>query len=190
MSYKKKRNKMSKEYTPVQTTPYSVGYKIKSRVWTFINLTIFRWTPWFMRRTRVALLKLFGAQIEWDCSISGGAEIVDPWNLTIGHLSSIDKDCCIRCRDKITIGKKTCISRGVYMLTGSHNVMSSNFEMVTSPITVGDNVWIATKSMIGKGVIIGDGAVIASYSNVIKSVDSWCIMGGNPAKFIKRRVIC
>ena len=38
-------------------------------------------------------------------------------------------------------------------------------------------------------MVIGDGAVIASYSNVIKSVDSWSIVGGNPAKYIKKRNI-
>lgn len=180
---------MNTEFNPVQTSPYGVGYKIKSRLWGFVNATLFRFTPWFMRRTRVALLKLFGAHVEWDCSISAAAKIVDPWNLMMGHLSSIDEDCCLRCRNKITIGEKTCISRGVDMLTGSHNVMSPNFEMVSAPITIGSNVWIATKAMIGKGVTIGDGAVIASYSNVIKDVESFSIMGGNPAKFIKRREI-
>lgn len=180
---------MSIDFNPVQTTPFGLRYKIKSRVWGFVNSTFFRWTPWFMRRTRVALLRLFGAHVQWDCSISSAAKIVDPWNLTMGHLSSIDDDCCIRCRDQVIIGEKTCISRGVDLLTGSHNVMSPNFEMVTAPITIGDNVWIATKAIIGKGVTIGDGSVIASYSNVIKSVDSWIIVGGNPAKFIKKRVI-
>ena len=132
---------MQKDFTPVQTSPYTIGYKIKSRIWGLVNSTLFRWTPWFFRKARVALLKLFGAHIEWDCSISGGAEIIDPWNLTMGHLSSIDKDCCIRCRDMVFIGEKTCISRGVYLLTGSHNVMSPNFELITSPIVIGDNVW-------------------------------------------------
>lgn len=178
---------MSTEFNPVQTSPYSVVYKIKSRLWRFVNFTFFRWTPWFMRKTRVAILKMFGAHLEWDCSISCYAEIVDPWNLTMGHKSSLDEYCCLRCRDKIIIGEKTCVSRGVYMLTGSHNIMSHSFEMVTAPIIIGDNVWVATKAMIGKGVTIGDGAVIASYSNVIKSVEPWCIVGGNPSKFIKKR---
>lgn len=180
---------MSNNFQPVQTTPYGIGYKIKSRAWGVINTTIFRWTPWFMRKTRVAILKLFGANVQWDCSISRKAEIVDPWNLTMGHLSSIDDYCCIRCRDKVMIGEKTCISRGVYMLTGSHNVSSPSFEMVSAPISIGSDVWIATKSMIGKGVIIGNGAVVASYSNVIKPVEPWSIVGGNPAKFIKIRDI-
>lgn len=176
-------------FQPVQTTPYSFTYKLKSRFWNLINTTIFRWTPFFLRRTRVAMLKLFGANVKWNCSISGYAEIVDPWNLAMDDLSSIDKDCCILCRGKVIIGKRCCISRGCDILTGSHNIDSQFFEMVTAPVIIKDNVWIATKSMIAKGVTIGEGAVIASYSNVIKDVAPWTVVGGNPAKFIKERKI-
>ena len=175
------------EFTPVQTTPFSIGYKIKSRIWSFINATVFRWTPWFMRRTRVAMLKLFGANIQWNCSISCGAEIVDPWNLTMGSLSSIDKDCYILCHGNIVIGEKCCISRGVYMLTGSHNIESSNFELVIAPITIKDQVWITTNSIISRGVTIGKGAVVAAGSNVVKDVEPWTVVGGHPVKFIKNR---
>ena len=177
------------EFNPVQTTPYGIGYKIKSRFWGIVNSTIFRWTPFFMRKTRVAILRLFGANVDWSCSISGGAEFVDPWNLSMGALSSIDKECCIRCRGKVTIGEKCCISRGVDLLTGSHNIFSPNFEMVTAPITIEDNVWIATKATIGKGTTIGTGAVVAAQAVVIKDVEPWTVVGGNPAKFIKKRVI-
>lgn len=173
---------MSIEYNPVQTTPYGVGYKIKSRIWGFVNSTFFRWTPWFMRRTRVAMLKIFGAKIEWDCSISAGADIVDPWNLTMGHLSSIDKDCCIRCRGQVVIGNKCCISRGTDILTGSHNIFSMNFEQETAPVVIEDNVWIATKAMIGKGVTIGKGAVVSSGAIVTKDLPMYSVAEGNPAK--------
>lgn len=172
---------MSIVYNPVQTTPYSITYKVKSRVWGLINTTIFRWTPWFMRRTRIAMLKLFGAHVEWDCSISGGADIVDPWNLTMGHLSSIDKECSIRCRGNVTIGEKCCVSRGVDILTGSHNIFSMNFELETSPVVIEDNVWIATKAIIGKGVTIGKGAVVSSGAIVTRDVPMYAVVDGNPA---------
>lgn len=180
---------MNSEFNPIQSTQYSICYKIKSRLWRFVNATLFRLTPWFMRRTRVAILKLFGAKLEWNCSVSNKAEIVDPWNLTMGSLSSLDEYCCIRCRGKVTIGEKVCISRGVYLLSASHNIYSRNFEMTTAPIVIEDNCWIATRSMIGKGVTIGEGTVVAAYSNVIKNIEPWSVVGGNPAKSIKKRVI-
>lgn len=180
---------MAVTFNPIQTTSYPLNYKLKSRLWICINSTIFRWTPFFLRKYRVAILKVFGANISWDCSINAKAEIIDPWNLTMGSKSSIAEDCCLRCRDKIIIGKNVCISRGVYLLTASHDITSPTFQMITAPIKVEDNVWIATKSIIGKGLRIGEGAVVAAYSNVVKDVEPWTVVGGNPARYLKPRII-
>ena len=174
---------------PVQTTPYGVGYKIKSRLWAFVNKTIFRWSLFFMRKYRVLLLRMFGAKIHMTCSIDRTATIIDPWNLTMSEQSSIGEYACIRCRDKITIGKKTCIGRDVYLLTASHNIASSNFEQITAPISIGDYVWVATRSTVGKGCNLGEGCVVAAESLVVKDVEPWMVVGGNPAKVIKRRII-
>lgn len=177
------------ELNPVQTTPYTIRYKIKSRIWSIINATIFRWSPFFMRKYRVGIVKLFGAKLDWSCSLDASARIIDPWNLTMGELSSLGEHCCIRCRDKVTIGEKSCIGSDVYILTASHNILSPNFEMQTAPIVIGSNVWIATRATISKGITIGEGAVIGAESLVIKNVEPWTVVGGNPAKFIKKRII-
>lgn len=176
-------------YTPTQTTPFGFGYKLKSRLWNLINATLFRWSFFFMRRYRVAILKLFGAKIDWSCSIDRTATIIDPWNLYMGKMSSIGEFACIRCRGKVNIGKNCCIGRDVYLLSASHDISSPTFDMIMAPINVGNNVWIATRSTVGKGVTIGEGAVIAAESNVVKNVEPWAIVGGNPAKPIKKRVI-
>ena len=52
---------------------------------------------------------------------------------------------------------------------------------------VGNDVWIGSEVMVMPGVKIGDGAVIGSRSLVTKDVDSYTIVGGNPAKPIKKR---
>lgn len=54
-------------------------------------------------------------------------------------------------------------------------------------ITIGNDVWIGYGSTIMSGVTIGDGAVIAANSNVVKDVEPYSIVGGNPAKLIKKR---
>jgi acetyltransferase-like isoleucine patch superfamily enzyme len=68
----------------------------------------------------------------------------------------------------------------------------NNFNGVGHPATKGDviignDVWIATNVTIMSGVTIGDGAVIANNSHVVKNVDPYTIVGGNPAKYIKQR---
>ena len=176
-------------FKPVQTTPYSIGYKIKSRIWNLVNISIFRWSLFYMRKYRIALLRLFGAKIDWTSSIDRLVTIIDPWNLEVGKYSSIGEYACIRCRGKVKIGEKCCIGRGVYLLSASHNIESKYFELITAPIVIMDNVWIATNSIIGKGITISEGAVVAAGSVVVKNVDSWTVVGGNPAKPIKSRVI-
>ncbi len=55
-------------------------------------------------------------------------------------------------------------------------------------VTIGDNVFIGINTLIVNPVNIGDGAVLAAGSVVVCDIPSWEIWGGNPAKFIKKRV--
>jgi maltose O-acetyltransferase len=54
-------------------------------------------------------------------------------------------------------------------------------------IIVGDDVWIGTRSIILRGVTIGSHSIVAAGSVVTKSFPSYSIIGGVPAKLIKRR---
>jgi virginiamycin A acetyltransferase len=54
-------------------------------------------------------------------------------------------------------------------------------------IVVGNDVWLGYKSVIMSGVHIGDGAIIGAYSVVTKDVSPYSIVGGNPAKIIRKR---
>ena len=52
---------------------------------------------------------------------------------------------------------------------------------------IGDGVWIGMRAMIMAGIKIGEGAVIASGAVVTKDVPPYTVVGGNPAKEIKKR---
>ena len=54
-------------------------------------------------------------------------------------------------------------------------------------INIGNDVWIGYNATIMAGVTIGDGAIIATNATVIKDVAPYSIVGGNPAKEIKKR---
>jgi acetyltransferase-like isoleucine patch superfamily enzyme len=56
-----------------------------------------------------------------------------------------------------------------------------------APITIGNDVWIASNVKIKQGVTIGDGAVLATECFVTKDVPPYAIVGGNPAKIIRYR---
>ena len=54
-------------------------------------------------------------------------------------------------------------------------------------VIIGNDVWIAQNVTITSGVTIGDGAIIANSSHVVKNVEPYSIVGGNPAKLIRYR---
>ena len=73
------------------------------------------------------------------------------------------------------------------MLTASHDVSSPHFDLVRKPVVICDNVWIAMGAIVLPGVTIGEGAVVAAGAVVAKDVLPWTVVGGNPARFIKKR---
>ena len=54
------------------------------------------------------------------------------------------------------------------------------------PVHIGKNVWIGAGASVMPGVTVGDNAVIAGGAVVIKDVEPDTVVGGNPAKVIKR----
>ena len=58
---------------------------------------------------------------------------------------------------------------------------------ITCPVSIGNDVWIGSKAIVLQGVTIGDGAIIAGGAIVKKDVEPFTIVGGVPAKFLRRR---
>lgn len=52
---------------------------------------------------------------------------------------------------------------------------------------IGNDVWLGRESVVMPGVKIGDGAIVAAYSVVAKDVEPYTLVGGNPARFIRKR---
>lgn len=70
---------------------------------------------------------------------------------------------------------------------GDFFIKNKNWNVVrTQPIKICDNAWIGMNALILKGVVVGEGAIVAAGSVVTKSVEPWTLVGGNPAKFIKK----
>ena len=175
------------DYNPTQTTPFTTFEKIKSRIWKLVNASIFRLLPYNCRGYRRFLLNLFGAKISKTASIDRKARIDFPWNFTIGEFSSVGENTWIYCLDKIKIGEKTCIGEDVYLITGSHDLNSKSFSLVTKPIIIGDGVWLSTGVKVLAGVKIGDFGVAGAFSSILKNIPPNEVWAGVPAKFIKKR---
>lgn len=70
---------------------------------------------------------------------------------------------------------------------GWENAMKGKQYPNKGDIIIGNDVWIGYNATIMAGVTIGDGAIIATNSTVIKDVEPYSIVGGNPATEIKKR---
>lgn len=106
--------------------------------------------------------------------------------------------------EKLIVGDYCSIADGVkFILGGNHQINTittypfyskiiencpKRDAISNGPITVGNGVWIGTNAMIMSGVKIGDGAIIAAGSVIVKDVNPFSIVGGNPAKHIKYRI--
>ena len=180
------------EFHPVQTNTMPLGMKMRNLMWGIVNSTLFRFTPPMLRifkLWRVALLRMFGAKVCWDCYLHPSCKVEYPWNLEMGAFSSLGEKSWVYALDKITIGTKCCIGKEVSLLTGTHDVSSATFALVTKPVSVGDCTWVATRSTVLPGVCIGAFCVVGANSVVTKNVEDECVVGGNPARFLKKRTI-
>lgn len=70
---------------------------------------------------------------------------------------------------------------------GWENAMDGKQYPKKGDIHIGNDVWIGYNATIMAGVTIGDGAIIATNSTVIKDVEPYSIVGGNPAIEIRKR---
>ena len=92
---------------------------------------------------------------------------------------------------RIFIGNNVLIGSGCVICDSDahpiHPLDRQNHELTkSSPITIGNNVFIGARSIILKGVTIGEGAVIGAGSVVTKDVPSMCVYAGNPAILIRK----
>ncbi|MEZ8666103.1 DapH/DapD/GlmU-related protein [Vibrio splendidus] len=143
----------------------------------------------------VSLLR-FPKKIELDdfCHIKSGAKIC-PCNesakISIGASTSIGYNTIIFASEKIEIGNNCMIAPNAYIVDSDHgtdkNMPMKNQENVTAPISIGDDVWIATGAVVLKGSKIPQGCVIAANSVVKGKLEPYGIYAGAPARKIGER---
>ena len=139
---------------------------------------------WFLRSV---FFKLIGIKIGRNTFVCQGFEFMSPANISIGKNSNINRKCYIDGRGGCVIGNNTSISHEVLILTGTHDLNSSNFKEIHKPVFIGNNVWIGARALILPGVRIEDGAVISAGALVTKDVDSFSVVAGIPAKQVSIR---
>lgn len=164
--------------------------KIGRLCWNLTYLIAFRPVvlPQF-NRWRIFLLRLFGARIGAGCKIHASAKVWAPWNLEVGQRTAIGPGATCYNPGKIVLGNKVTISQGAHLCAASHDYTKKEHPLITGTIEVKDFAWVAAEAFISMGVTVGEGAIIAARGCTVKDVEAWTIVGGNPARFIKKRVM-
>lgn len=116
--------------------------------------------------------------------------IGDASNLKIGSNCQINENVFIQ---GARIGSYVMIAPNVSVLTKGHEFEDVNIPMVQQGDTkesipiIEDDVWIGRGAIIMPGVILGKGSIIGAGAVVTKDVEPYSIVGGIPAKLLRKR---
>ncbi len=142
--------------------------------------------PGNFERKRKNLIKL-GFEIGEGTRVAG--PIRSTAKLKIGKNCWIGKDFKANGYGTVYIGDNCDIAPGVSFQTGSHIIGDSTRragEVTEKDVTVGSGTWICADSTLLGGVNVGSGCIVAACSLVNKDVDDNTMVGGVPAKIIRR----
>lgn len=90
--------------------------------------------------------------------------------------------------EEIEIGNHVHITTGCIILTHYLDTSNPGISWVKGHVRIEDDVFIGCNTVITKAVTIGKGSIIGAASVVTRDIPPYEIWGGNPAKFIKKRV--
>ncbi|MED4473773.1 sugar O-acetyltransferase [Oceanobacillus caeni] len=111
------------------------------------------------------------------------------YNTYVGENFYANFDCTILDVSEVRIGDNCMLGPSVQIYTATHPLhpteRNSGIEYA-KPITIGNNVWIGGSAVICPGVTIGNNVVVAAGAVVTKNVPDSVVVGGNPAKVIKK----
>ena len=129
----------------------------------------------------------------WGIEVPDGFGIFPPFNTDCGkntHIGErvfINSGCKFQDQGGIFIGNDCLIGHNATLCTINHNPDPDHRgDMEFKPIHIEDKVWLGANTTICPGVTIGEGAIVAAGAVVTKDVAPRTVVGGIPAKFIKK----
>lgn len=175
--------------------------RVKSALWKLKGLRTFgRVQPSFALLPRVRgtlTLNRFGElQVGKRLNVIGkpwGTQftVVKGAKLTIGDNVSINSGVGISANLEVSIGNNVRIGPRTSIFDSNYHAIDSldDGSQRCKKITIHDNVWIGTGSLILPGVTIGENSVVAAGSTVTKDIPANTLVGGSPAKPIRELTI-
>ncbi|WP_417539795.1 acyltransferase [Marinobacter sp.] len=138
------------------------------------------------------LLRWAGAKVGDNVRIASSARFYLSGELEIGCGTWIGHQVLMVGGDaKIVIGESVDIAPRVTIVTGTHELWQEDGKAAgkgySLPVSIENGVWIGAGATVLGGVVVGSSSMIAAGAIVNKTVPSFCLFGGNPAKLIRRQ---
>jgi putative colanic acid biosynthesis acetyltransferase WcaF len=170
-------------------TPFSRREVLLSWLWSFVQSTVFRWSPRPLHGFRARLLRLFGADIPHprEVVIFPTVRVLFPWNLTLQARAMLGRDVNVYNPGRVTLGRGANVSQHCHLCAGSHDFIQWSMPLVTAPIVLGDNTWLAADVFVGPGVTIGELSVVGARSVVTRDLPPHRVCVGHPCRPIRDR---
>lgn len=172
---------------PPQASVLPAANKLSRALWRLVHLLLFRPSPSFAHGWRRFLLRLFGAKVAPTAHIYPSAVVWAPWNLTLRDYACLGYHVDVYNVAPVTVGARTTISQYTHLCAATHDYTKRNYPLITQPITIGDDCWLAADVFVGPGVTIASGTVVGARSSVFSDLPGWVVAAGSPAKPIKPR---
>ena len=171
-------------------SPYTMANRVRRMAWTVCWTLLARPFPksTFMPWKRF-LLRCFGAKIAATANVYASARVFMPWNLVMKDHACLASGVDCYNAALVEVGVNATVSQRCFLCTASHDISSPRHEQTEMPIRIADRAWVAAEAFVGPGVTVGSGAVVGARAAVFKDVAPWTVVGGNPAVFLKKRVI-
>lgn len=148
--------------------------------------------PFYLRGGRIHFIYGKGLTLGYSCRFETGPN----GSIRIGKNCKINDRVHISSYDSVIIGDNVLLASNIFISDNNHgsyrdepsdpSVPPDNRPIITSPVKIGDNVWIGEGACVLAGVEIGSGGIVASNAVVTHDVPENTIVAGAPALPIKR----
>ncbi len=158
---------------------------IKRRFNLFLVNRIFVGTRYYSIKRN--LLNSIGYEIGKNTKVVG--PIYNTGRLIVGDNCWIGKNLIVNGNGTVIIEDNCDVAPDVTFLTGGHKIGDDSRragEGEKYTVLVKSGSWIGARSTLGKNITIGKGCVIGACACVLKNVEDNCLVGGVPAKVIRR----
>jgi len=169
--------------------PGSFSDLVRRTLWAFVQATLFRWSPRPMHGFRARLLRLFGADIPrpGQVVIFPTVKVTYPWRLTLEPRSMVGPRVRLYNLGQVTLRRGANLSQGCHLCAGTHDFNRWSMPLVTAPIVIGENAWLAAEVFVGPGVTVGELCVVGARAVVVRDLPPRMICAGVPCRPLKPR---